>query len=338
MDRRSLLLGLGAVALTPALPARAAPTEAGLAAAADYSAQHRGVSMLVMHDGKVVFERYNERLGSERGMELASGTKSFSGVMAAALVADGLLDLDEPASRTLTEWRGDGRNAITVRQVLNLTSGVRTDDVGGRLPTYADAVQLPLQSAPGARFKYGGAPFQIFGEIVRRKLTRDADPLAYLKRRLFEPAGVDFTFWRLGVDDMPHLASGAHLNARSWARFGEMVRMGGGGLVDPGALDAGFEGAPANPAYGLTWWLNRPVEPGLRRSIPQLWSAGLGAEPPEYPADMVLAAGAGKQRLYISRAETLVVVRQAWGIRQALERQPGSATFDDVAFWRLLRG
>ena len=335
MNRREWLWGAAALPLFATVLARAAPTEAGLEAAAAYSAEHQGLSMLVMQDGRTVFERYTRPAVKEAGWELASGTKSFCGVMAAALVADGLLDLDEPAVRTLPEWRTDGRAAITVRQVLNLTSGVRTEDVRGRLATYADAVSLPLDTAPGARFRYGGNPFQVFGEIVRRKLTRDADPLAYLDRRVLKPAGVDFRFWRLGADGMPHLASGARVNAGSWARFGELVRLGGQGLVDPAALEACFQGSDASPAYGLSWWLARPVAPSAARSIPQLRSAGLERPNDVFPQDLVLAAGAGKQRLYVSRAERLVVVRQAAGIRDALEG--ARAGFDDVEFWRRLR-
>lgn len=59
--------------------------------AASYSAEHRGISLLVMIDGKIVFEDYPNGGRANRPHELASGTKSFSGVMAACAVQDGLL-------------------------------------------------------------------------------------------------------------------------------------------------------------------------------------------------------------------------------------------------------
>src|SRR3974390_1143985 len=82
--------------------------------AAAYSAQYHGVSMLVMKDGKIIFEDYpNGHLASEPH-ELASGTKSFSGVVAIAAQEDGLLSLDEKVSQTITEWNGDSsRESIT---------------------------------------------------------------------------------------------------------------------------------------------------------------------------------------------------------------------------------
>ena len=80
IDRRGVLGGAAALALAPA-PARAQPRD--YAAAAAYSAQRRGVSFLVMQGGRVVFEDY-PRSSPGDTHELASGTKSFSGVLAAA--------------------------------------------------------------------------------------------------------------------------------------------------------------------------------------------------------------------------------------------------------------
>ncbi|MFZ5831671.1 MAG: hypothetical protein ACOY3P_16415, partial [Planctomycetota bacterium] len=51
--------------------------------AAEYSAAHRGISMLVMLDGRIVFEHYPNGGRPDRAHELASGTKSFSGILAA---------------------------------------------------------------------------------------------------------------------------------------------------------------------------------------------------------------------------------------------------------------
>ena len=77
--------------------------------AAAYSAASRGVSMLVMVDGRVVFQDYPNGGSPGAAHELASGTKSFWGVAAAAAAADGILSLDEPVAKTLTEWRADPR-------------------------------------------------------------------------------------------------------------------------------------------------------------------------------------------------------------------------------------
>jgi CubicO group peptidase (beta-lactamase class C family) len=332
MNRRSFLAASAAVAAYGyARPALAQSTS--LQAAAAYSAERRGVSLLIMQRGRVVFEDYPNEGGADRGWELASGTKSFSGIMAAAAVQDRLLDLDERALETLPEWRSDSRKRrITIRHLLSLTSGIEGGQLG-RPPTYADAIAAPATAEPGARFSYGPLPFQIFGEIMRRKL--DGDPLAYLTRRVFDPLGIRPTQWRRGADGNPHLPSGAHLTARDWARFGEFVLRDGDGRLDRRALAENFEPSRANPGYGLTWWLLRD---GL---IPPRPGAGVdasGALASQY-GEISMAAGAGDQRLYLVHDLDLVIVRQASGILRAMRqarRGNDAARWSDDDFLRLV--
>ncbi len=312
--------------------------------AAEYSAAREGISMLVMIDGEVVFEDYPNGGSVGRPHELASGTKSFCGVLAAAATADGLLRFDEKVSDTIVEWKEDpGKDAITIRHLLSLTSGLETGGERGRVPGYADAVGAFLIAEPGKRFMYGAVPFQVFGEVMRRKLLpRGEGPLDYLKTRLFEPLGLKVGRWRTDRDGYPHMPSGAALTARNWALFGELVRLGGtweGEEIVPAALlDECFCGTAANPAYGLTWWLKADIAERLRNEIvPLARGSDLLREGKGIPDDLVFAAGAGKQRLYVSRSLNLVVVRQAGGIGRALAGQESG--FSDMEFLGcLLRG
>ncbi len=313
---RLFALALIATLLAPAL------ASADEHAAAAYNARLGGVSFIVLRDGKTVFEDYPNGGAPDKGWELASGTKSFWGVIAAAAVKDGILTLDEKASDTLTEWRGDpAKSQITLRQVLSLTTGLKPAPIG-RPPAYADAIAYPSVAPPGSRFDYGPLNFQIFGEILRRKLQRYdggryATPLDYLKARVLDPLGIRPSAWRTGADGYPHLPSGASLTARDWARFGEFVRqgarIGGASVVDANAFEDNFKGSPANAAYGLTWWLNRrPSEEAYEASRTMQVASDLYNHPrrDELPADLFMAAGAGNQRLYILPSQKLVVVRQ----------------------------
>jgi CubicO group peptidase (beta-lactamase class C family) len=144
MNRRSFVAASAAACL--AAPAHA--QQLNFTAAASYSAQRRGVSMLVMQRGEVIFEDYPNEGGATRGWELASGTKSFTGVMAAAAVQDNLLTWDEPAADVLSEWRSDERRRITIRHLLSLTSGVGGGPIA-RPPTYADAISQRAEAPPG---------------------------------------------------------------------------------------------------------------------------------------------------------------------------------------------
>lgn len=297
-----------------------------------YSEARRGVSLLIRKGGRTLHETYAGGGGAARGWELASGTKSFCGVLAAAMVQDGMLSLDEACADTLSEWRADeGKAAIRIHDLLTLTSGVGGGDIG-RPPPYAEAVAAPLAARPRSRFMYGPAPFQVFGEIVRRKLAAADEPddvLAFMQRRILTPFGVTPVSWRTR-DGQPTMPSGAQVTARDWAAFGAAVMAGGDGRVDPATLAACFEGTTINPGYGLTWWLLRPglIGPGRR--------SGLGEEGAAMArmADVRMAAGAGNQRLYLISERDLIVVRQASGVMAALRGD--DAGWLDTAFLRMV--
>ncbi|MBM3129505.1 MAG: serine hydrolase [Chloroflexi bacterium] len=310
--------------------------------AAAHSAANDGISMLVMVNGQIVFEDYPNRGGVDRPHELASGTKSFSCALAVAASADGLLTLDERVADTITEWRADPRKSkMTIRQLLSLTGGQETGDERGNVPTYAQAIQATATFEPGEKFQYGAVPFQVFGEVMRRKLeSRKQSPLDYLKARVFEPIGLRVARWRHGADGNPHLPSGAFLTAREWAKYGELIRLGGTWegkqILSASTLDECFRGTPQNPAYGLTWWLARDVSADLRATIRQLaFGTDLARSITGIPRDLVFAAGAGQQRLYVSRSANLVVVRQATGILESLAGTRRSG-FSDAEFLSLL--
>ncbi len=318
----ALATGL-ALAEDPPAPDPSSAAHHKLAAA--YNAAHDGVSLLVMVDGKVVFEDYPNGGSATAAHELASGTKSFWGLAAVAAAKDGLLDLDEKVSATITEWKDDPkRGKATIRQLLSLTSGIEGGPIG-RPPTYEDALATDWPDEPGARFHYGPAPFQVFGEVLRRKLASRAtgggaaapasSPLDYLKAKVLDPIGLEHDRWKKGSDGNPHLPSGASLTARQWIKVGELVRQKGAfgdkQVLDPDLLDRCFEGTKANPCYGLTWWLARPIAPELRKSIRLLHQA-TDLEPGKngVPDDLAMAAGMGDQRLYVSRSLKLCIVRQ----------------------------
>lgn len=315
INRRTALAGAAALAATPA---NALLPPGDFASAAAWSAARRGVSLLVMQGGRVLFEDY-PRSTAGTAHELASGTKSFSGVLAAALVQDGMLSLDEPCANTLPEWRNDpAQRRATIRSLLSLSSGAGGGSLG-RPSTYAAAVAQPFAGLPGT-FRYGPTPFQVFGEIVRRKLEaagRPDDVLAFMTERVLRPAGVTYSFWRR-QDGQPNLPSGAQLTAANWARFGAFVmggcRVDGRSIVDAAALAACFEPSAANPGYGLSWWLLRP---GL---VPPAPRSGIDVDPGKLSRlpDVRMAAGAGDQRLYLIPERDMVVVRQADGILGAM--------------------
>ncbi len=306
---------LFALALPLTLAAES-PESPRYAAAAAYLESCNGHAMLVYERGELVFERYFNGHTADKAHLLASGTKSFFGVLAVAAQEDGLLRLDEPLSATLTEWREDPQKKdLTIRQLLSLSSGIAGGE-NGQVPSYHEALALTRVTAtPGKRFQYGPIPYQVFGEVLRRKLVADGrakDPLDYLQQRILTPIGLRYELWREDARHLPHLPSGAYLTAREWAKFGLLIlNQGvweGRPIVKPESLAECFKPASANPRYGMTFWRAVPEDP----------------EP-----DLVMAAGKGKQKLFILPSRQLLIVQLADAERRYQERR-----FLDLALGR----
>jgi poly(3-hydroxybutyrate) depolymerase/CubicO group peptidase (beta-lactamase class C family) len=337
-NKAALVLLAGAVAgsvISPAssqssqsttVPVQPAPSP--WAAAAEYSREHGGEVLLVMQDGKVVFEDAIDGWDSKRAHPLASGTKSFTGVAAMVAVQQGLISLDEHVSDTLTEWKEDPRKReITVRQLLNLSSGLEPDSAEDRQRIRAIAagsarerlraglnrtedffkqgIDAPAKNDPGAKFEYGGNHYHAFGAFLERRLAaRGAKPATaweWYEANIFEPIGMKVA--RIGRDreGHPNLPGGASASAAEWAKFGEFVRLNGEVRADDGSvrqmlkpelLAKCFEPSARNDRYGLTWWL------GPRDGDDKM------------PA-VRMAAGLGNQRLYVIPSAKLVAVRFA---------------------------
>lgn len=351
-----------------------APSQEAFTAAADYSAERFGRAMLVMHDGEVIFERYDNGWSAARPHPLASGTKSFVGVLAMFAIQDGLITLDEKASDTITEWKADpAKSQITLRHLLTLSSGLDPADAtlgtrggsrvlgtgrntaadrerGSRAASdrYDAILETPMSrtrsgepATPGGQFEYGASHFYAFSLVLDRKLkasnlewktTQD-----YFEGRIAKPIGMEVA--RLGVDrgGAPNLAGGAMLTAREWAKFGQFVLQRGTWandkgepveLLKPDLLEQCFVANEKNPAYGLTWWLldaerastssevadsggsirDRLRDRALAREV-GLAQALVG--PDGKPLKVYMAAGLGKQRLFVIPQHNLVIVRFA---------------------------
>lgn len=282
--------------------------------AAQYSEQNNGSAVLVMKGDKIVFEDYENGFTSNIPHFLASGSKSFVGVMAVAAQEDGLLNLDDKVSDTITEWQSDPtQSQITIRQLLSLTSGI---DAGENLspPSFANAVGYKMKHPPGEFFQYGPVPFQAFGELMRRKLAPKNETVSkYLARRILNPIGMKIAFWRKisGELDLP---GGAFATASEWAKFGLLLKNGGNWngkqIVSKKLLDECFVGTKANPAYGISFWLNEPGISPSGNKIAARAEFGANGVNKSVAKDLFTAAGLGNQRLYVIRSLDLVIVRQ----------------------------
>jgi CubicO group peptidase (beta-lactamase class C family) len=310
----------GIVSVFPAVAGPAPITQEHAQMAAAYSRGHDGLCLLVEQNGRVVYSD-ESGISLDTPHRIYSGTKNFVAFTVLIAAQEGLLSLDEPASLTLTEWRHDHRRAITIRQLLNQTSGLdpSAEMIGDASDQMAAAVHARLIATPGTQFHYGPSNYQALGEILRRKLApSDRSVEDYMKDKVFDPLDIDIASWYRDDSGHPLLHAGLYLTAQEWAKAGDFVLRELAGskkqLISHKLFTQLFTGTDANPSYGLSFWLNRPEhhdQPMKDLQIAmdgeQLFSGG--------PRDIYAAEGSEKQRLYIIPSRGLVIVRFAGGGR-----------------------
>jgi len=287
--------------------------------------------MLVMQNGRTIFEHYANGGSAGGRWPIFSGTKSFWGIAALAAVHDGLFRLDDLVSDTITEWKSDPRKSrITIRQLLSQTDGVEGASRLQRASIRdrnAMAIRLPTVAEPGAAFS----------ELLRRKL-KGRSSIAYFEEHVSNRLGLHRLNYKKDSRGNPLPATGFELTAREWARLGELV-LGNGNyhgrqIVPAALLREAFAGSQPNPSYGLTFWLNQQAatarEADMERMLDLPWQSAQWTGVcicNDAPADMVVALGSGYQRLFVIPSLKAIIVRQG-----------SNAKFSDAHFLRLVLG
>src|SRR5207247_7185819 len=183
--QRSGCSGFLILTLATSTSAQAEIRATDCARAAKYSESKRGVSMLVMQNGRTIFEHYANGGSAGGRWPIFSGTKSFWGMAALAAAHDGLLRLDDLVADTITEWKNDPRKSqITIRQLLSQTDGIEGASFLQRASIRdrnAMAIRLPVVAEPGTAFIYCPSHLQIFSELLRRKLG-GGNTIAYFQK------------------------------------------------------------------------------------------------------------------------------------------------------------
>jgi CubicO group peptidase (beta-lactamase class C family) len=338
--RARWLIAVFLLVITPA-PLRAEIRPADCVRAAKYSESRRGSAILVLQNGRTIFEHYANGGAANRRWPIFSGTKSFWGITALAAVHDGMFGLDDRLSDTITEWKDDPRKSqITIRQLLSQTDGIEGAS-HLQSPTIRDrnamAIQLSVLAAPGTAFIYGPSHLQIFSELLRRKL-RGHSVISYFETHLAGRLGLRGLNYKKDARGNPLPATGFELTAREWARLGELVigngNYHGAQIVPTNLLREAFMGSQANPAYGLTFWLNQQAPNGREADMEQMldlpWRSAEWREVcicRDAPADTVVALGSHYQRLFVIPSMKVIIVRQGSG-----------GNFSDAHFLRLVLG
>lgn len=275
-------------------------------------------AMVITHKGKLVAERYRPGIDIDTPLESWSMGKSLVATLLGMLVHEGEYTLDQPAP--IPQWRdgGDPRQAIRIRDILNMSSGLRfraMQDPGydpslgypdhlyvytGGVDAFNFAATRQQQWAPGTVGRYRNVDPLLAGYLVRLALeSREESYHSYPQRALFDKLGI--TSMVLETDPYGNfLTQGYEFgSARAWARLGNLY-LTDGVWNEERLLPEGFVDFVSTLAPG---WVDdgRPIYGGF------FWVNGDGALP--VPKNTFFMAGAGDQRTYILPDQELVVVR-----------------------------
>ncbi len=292
--------------------------------AKEYSEDKSGQALLVWTNGNLILEDYQNNTPPEKRHSLAEVSTLFSGLMTLIAREDGLLNLNEPVSETITEWQGDPEKSnITISQLLHLTSGIEADNYKS-IPPIKKALQRSLIHPPGDDFRYGPTPFQVFGLIIHNKGASN-----YLKERIINPIGIEGGYWKIDQEiftsetnsfTIPRFFDGASMTAEELGRIGRLLLNGGKWKEKTIINDISplTKSLPASPGYGLTIWLNKNIDAksdsSFIRNLPENIMLLRGSNKKkliydEAPSDLYMAAGRHNQRLYIIPSKDMVIVR-----------------------------
>jgi CubicO group peptidase (beta-lactamase class C family) len=303
-------------------------SQAALNRAEAYARERETLSLLVWHEGRMALEIYGETFHQLQRSETYSMAKSVTGLAIGAAIGEGKIrSIDDPAVWYLPEWKGTLKETISLRQLLNHTSGLahypfnnslwqNPGSEGLRLSLGTDfesvALNAPVETVPGAVFNYNSINSQLLVAAIERATgERYAD---FLSRALWTKIGAaPALLWLDRPGGVPRGYASLIARPRDWLKLGILIAQGGvwnGVQVIPADyLKEMTTPSAKNPNYGLHLWLGSPKD-GKRRYNRNTAAAATHSAP--YLADdVVFFDGGGGHRVYVVPSRNLVIVRTA---------------------------
>jgi CubicO group peptidase (beta-lactamase class C family) len=282
----------------------------------DTSRLRRTWALVVVHEGRIVAERYAPGFHKDMPLIGWSLSKTATNALVGMRVMDGVLSLADDA--LMSEWRDkdDPRRSITLDELMRMTSGLefnQPQDAPWMLFVEPDdahfAASKPLAYSPGSHWSYSSGNTNIIARILRETFTDEREYLRFPQERLFGPLGMRTA--SLAPDDAGTFVSSAFLyaSARDWARLALLyLRDGvweGQRLLPEGWVENSLRATKESPdqQYGAQLW----------RKLPE-W---VGPEGPLMPRDTYFMLGRDAyymlgfhgQVVAISPSRDLIVVR-----------------------------
>ncbi|MBC7948868.1 MAG: serine hydrolase [Chitinophagaceae bacterium] len=269
-------------------------------------------ALVVLYDGQLISEKYAPGYDKNTVMLGWSVSKSLIGALIGILVKEGKLDINMPAP--VPEWKGTNKESITVRHLLQQTTGLDFAEVysspsevtrmlfnKGDMAAYT--AKRPLKHDPGTMFNYTSGNSNILSRIIRHTVG-EREYASYPYTALFRRIGMNTALLEPDASGTYIGSSYSYASARDFARFGLLYynegKWNGEQVLPEKWVKESIEPVDAAPRknYGYQFWLNGKS----KTDSTQRWL-------PDVPADMFFADGFGGQDIYIIPSKKLVVVR-----------------------------
>jgi CubicO group peptidase (beta-lactamase class C family) len=282
--------------------------------------EKRTHAVVVVHDRRVVAERYADGFGIDTPVHGWSATKSVNNALLGVLVRQGKLNMQEPAPVPVWQGSADRRRAITPDQMLRMESGLDLGDsltatwstawdTSARMvfnePNMAGFAEgAALKTPPGTQWQYANGNPAILARIIRDRVGGHAlDVLRFARRELFGPLGIRHATLELDATGTPIAGAFLFMTPREWARFGVLFLedgvVGGQRILPEGWVRYSTTPTPnAFVGYGAGWWINDGDSRGAR------FRRSLGM-----PSDAFMAMGIYGQTVVVVPSERLVIAR-----------------------------
>ena len=310
----------GDLTVGEALPADV--STAALQAASDWAferdtPEQDTISLLIVHRGEIVHERYAHGFDVTTRTRTWSTAKSIAATLIGMQVEAGELALDAPLDvewlPVMTASERDPRQDITLRHVLHMSSGLYPVDsfnmeyaTGSGLAYWAGASSTDgmrnrgLVREPGSFWDYENYDTLLAVYALKQSLGSEQAYLEFPRRALFDKIGMLNTLASTDRFGDFIFSSQVYTNARDLARFGLLYLNGGRWqgeqLISQSWINFSRAPAPAASArgndYGAQWWL----VPDDRKE--------------DVPADAYSTAGNRGQYVIVVPSHDLVIVRR----------------------------
>jgi len=275
--------------------------------------------LLVLKDGKVIFENYYQGNNSATRVISMSVAKSFVSFLVGSALSEGTIaDLQDPVDKYAPELKGGGYEGVSLKNVLQMSSGVRfTEDYGalksdivrlvvaftsGSLNDFVASLQQ--ERKPGTFNKYVSADTQVLAMVIKGATGKSLT--AYMKEKLWSQLGAEHDAnWMTDPGGMEMAFGGLNATVRDYARFGQLY------------LDLGrnFKGEQLVPEA----WVKASVTPDAPHLMPGRdnpnsdWPMGYGFQwwIPENPEGDYSAIGIYGQFIYVHPEYRVVIAKSS---------------------------